>query len=249
MSNNEHGATPAGQNSPQFGHQQFDQQGYPQGQPNQGYPQQGYPQQGHAYQQAPEPKKKNFFVRHKILTGLLALCVVGGIAAAAGGKKDDTSTSGSTGSSSQAAGSDKSAGAKSDEKSDALPAVGAPIKDGNLEFTVTKVERDVPSVGDQYVGEKAQGAFTLVYVSVENVGTETQTVMADGQKAYDSKGIGYEANSTASLYVKGNDTFFKEINPGNTLKGVFVFDAPKGTKLTKARLHESMFSNGVEGSL
>ncbi|QEH94316.1 DUF4352 domain-containing protein [Dermacoccus abyssi] len=222
----------------QQGQGQYGQYGQPQG----GY-QQGPPQGG--WQQAPQPKKKNWFLRHKILTAILALFLIGGIAAA-------TSGGGGSNGSDTASNSDNSSGSekkKDEKKSEALPKVGTAIKDGDLEFTVTKVEPGVASVGDQYLGEKAQGAFTLVHVSVKNVGTQTQTVMADGQKAYDAKGIGYEANSTASIYVKNNDTFFTEINPGNTLQGVFVFDAPKGIKLTKVRLHESMFSNGVEGSL
>lgn len=223
------------------------QQGHPQGQ--QGYPQNGHPQNGpQGYPQQPwqpqePPKKKNFFVRHKILTALLALCVVGGIAAAAGGGDKNDSSSSSSASGSQAG------EAKKDEKKDALPAVGQSVTDGKFTFTVTKVERDVPSVGGEFMNEKAQGAFTLVHVTVKNTGDKAQSMFADNQKAYDAAGIGYEANSTASLSVEGNDAFFSEINPGNAIKGVLVFDAPKGTKLTKIRLHDSMFSNGVEASL
>jgi len=99
------------------------------------------------------------------------------------------------------------------------------------------------------VNKKAQGSYTLVHVTVKNVGTEAETMMADGQKAYDANGVGYEATSDGAIYIEGNDTLYTEINPGNTLKGILVFDAPKGTKLTKVRLHDSMFSNGVEASL
>ncbi|WP_338811645.1 DUF4352 domain-containing protein [Dermacoccus nishinomiyaensis] len=99
------------------------------------------------------------------------------------------------------------------------------------------------------MNKKAQGSYTLVHVTVKNVGTEAETMMADGPKAYDANGVGYEATLDGAIYIEGNDTLYTEINPGNTLKGILVFDAPKGTKLTKVRLHDSMFSNGVEASL
>ena len=230
----------------QQGQGQYGQYGQPQG----GY-QQGPPQGG--WQQAPQPKKKNWFLRHKILTAILALFLIGGIAAATSGgggsNGSDTASNSDNSSAGEAAkGDDK----KSDDKKsegDKLPAIGQPVTDGKFQFTVTKVERDVASVGDQYLGEKAQGAYTLVYVTVKNTGTEQQMLDSNGQKAYDAKGIGYEADSGAAIYVKDNKTFLEQINPGNQVNAVLVFDAPKGTKLTKVRLHDSMFSNGVEASL
>ena len=138
---------------------------------------------------------------------------------------------------------------QSQEKKDALPALGTPVTDGKFTFTVSRVERNVPSIGGQYMNKKAQGSYTLVHITVKNTGTDAQSLMADSQKAYDANGVGYEATSDGAFYIEGNDTLFTEINPGNTLKGILVFDTPAGTKLTKVRLHDSMFSNGVETSL
>lgn len=257
--NNSNGATPFDGSTGQNGNNGA--QGYPQGAqgyPQNGYPQNGYPQNGQQgypqqqWQPQESPKKKNFFVRHKILTGLLALCVVGGIASAAGGgNKNDSSASSasSSGTSKSDAKNTAKDESKKEEKKDALPAVGQSVTDGKFTFTVTKIERDVPSIGGEYLNKKAQGAYTLVHVTVKNTGTETQSLSADDQKAYDANGVGYEATSDGAIYIEGNDTLYTEINPGNTLKGILVFDAPKGTKLTKVRLHDSMFSNGVEASL
>lgn len=239
VANNAH--PPQGQPQPGMYGGQY--QGPPQGgaHPQGNYPVGGYPQQQWA--PAPPPHKKNWFLRHKILSALLALVLIGCIASAAsgGGSKDGDAASSRSGASTQN-GSEKG-------KEDKLPAVGQPVTDGKFQFTITKVERDVPSIGDQYMSKKAQGSYTLVHVTVKNVGTEAETMMADGQKAYDADGVGYEATSDGAVYISGNDTLFAEINPGNTLKGILVFDAPKGKKLTKVRLHESMFSNGSEGSL
>ncbi len=39
--------------------------------------------------------------------------------------------------------------------------------------------------------------------------------------------------------------FLNEINPGNTVKGMLVFDMPKDAKPTSIELHDSPFSGGV----
>mgnify|MGYP002650418659 CR=1 FL=1 len=39
------------------------------------------------------------------------------------------------------------------------------------------------------MNKKAQGSYTLVHVTVKNVGTEAETMMADGPKAYDANGL------------------------------------------------------------
>lgn len=262
-----HGSTPYDgsqnqnpQNQP-GGYQGYSgQQGYPNHQG--GWQNQPHQQNGQWQQQAPQQPKKNWFLRHKILTAILALVLIGIIASVAGGsKKDDTASGSSSAAANTAnsaaamsgetkAGETKASDSKDDDSKDkALPAVGQPIRDGKFEFIVTKVERNVPSIGGEFMNKKAQGAYTLVHVTVKNVGDETQTMSASGQKAYDAKGIGYEATSDGAIYIEGNDTLYTEINPGNSLKGVLVFDAPKGTTLTKVRLHDSMFSNGAEGSL
>lgn len=234
---------------------QYGQQGQGQyGQANYGQPQGGYQQtggpQGGWQQQAPQPQKKNWFLRHKILTAILALCLFGGIAAAAGGGGSNGSD---TSSSSDSSSSDsKSDDTKPDEKKDEsakLPAVGTPVRDGKFEFTVTKVERGKAQVGQQYVSENAQGEFTLVHVTVKNIGDQQQGLSDSDQKALDASGTQYSADSMAGASLPGNEVLFNQINPGNQVKGILVFDAPKGTKLTQIEFHDSFLSGGVKASL
>jgi hypothetical protein len=44
-------------------------------------------------------------------------------------------------------------------------------------------------------------------------------------------------------------TLWEEINPGNVLKGIVVFDIPRNAEPTSLELHDSMFSGGVTVSL
>jgi hypothetical protein len=119
------------------------------------------------------------------------------------------------------------------EEEPATPAaapIGTPAQTGNLAITVTKVEPGVAQVGTEVggtlLGEKAQGQFVLVHVSVENVGAEAESFSDMNAKIYDAEGREFEANSAAGIYIEGNDSLFGEINPGNTLQGVLVYDLP-----------------------
>jgi hypothetical protein len=98
-------------------------------------------------------------------------------------------------------------------------------------------------------GEKAQGQFILVHVTVANIGTEPQLLMDSAQTVLDAKGRKFSPDSTAGLYIKDNDVLFTEINPGNTVKGILVFDMPKDAKPASIELHDSAFSGGVSVKL
>ncbi|EWT03734.1 hypothetical protein N864_18995, partial [Intrasporangium chromatireducens Q5-1] len=129
------------------------------------------------------------------------------------------------------------------------PKVGTPVRDGKFEFTVTKVETGVRSVGPDFMAEKAQGQFVLVHLSVTNIGDEPQTLIDSVQKVRDAAGRQFSTDSGAAIVIKGNDVFFNEINPGNTVKGVLVYDMPKGAKPASIELHDSMFSDGITVAL
>ena len=44
-------------------------------------------------------------------------------------------------------------------------------------------------------------------------------------------------------------TWYSDINPGNSVEGIIVFDIPKDQIATSAQLHDSAYSNGVKISL
>ena len=197
-----------------------------------------------------EPARKSWFARHKILTGLIALVLIGVIAAAVNG--GGSSPAGSTanapaaGQSGTSSPGDDSAGATSDTGDTGTEAkVGQKVRDGQFEFTVTKVTKGVKSVGDQYVNQKAQGAYVLVNVTVTNIGDSAQLLADSSQKLRDSKGREFSTDTAAAIYLKDNKVFLNEINPGNSVKGTLVFDMPKGTEPASLELHDSPFSDGV----
>jgi len=125
--------------------------------------------------------------------------------------------------------------------------VGKPVRDGKFAFTVRSVKCGIAVVGDNpYLQVKAQGQFCAVQLTVENIGDEPQSMFADNQYAFDTKGRKFSANSMASMADESSQVLWEEINPGNAVKGKVYFDLPKGAKLTSLELHDSAFSGGVK---
>lgn len=145
---------------------------------------------------------------------------------------------------------DDNGGGSGDEKAAAVAKVGDPARDGKFEFTVKKTKCGVNKVGNDLLGATAQGQFCLVTINVKNIGKEAQMFDGSSQKAYAADGTEYSADGSAALYANKNaETFLNEINPGNQVTGVVVFDIPKKAEITKLELHDSPFSGGVTVAL
>jgi hypothetical protein len=112
---------------------------------------------------------------------------------------------------------------------------------------VSKVDCGKTRLEDTNFGKDAQGQFCVVNVKVENIGREAQTLDASSQYLYGSGGQRFDADTEAALYLGVNQTrtLLEDINPGNSVNGILVFDIPKNEKPTKIELHDSPFSGGV----
>jgi hypothetical protein len=187
--------------------------------------------------------------------GLAALIVIGIISSIANPPKDEptaTSTTSSAPSTSKA--TTKSSSKATTKVATSAPAttaakqgpgLGDEVRDGKFSFVVHSVKCGAKSLGGGFA--KAQGQFCLVNMTVKNIGDEAQTMFSSNQYAYkgDTK---YDVDDAATVAasVDSDDPWINDINPGNSLRGVIVFDVPKGTQLTKLELHDSAFSGGTE---
>ncbi|MEU8405628.1 DUF4352 domain-containing protein [Micromonospora sp. NPDC048842] len=176
-----------------------------------------------------------------LATGLIALGCGSGAADKASDSSSDSKASSSSG---------DEGGAKAEEKPAKTAKIGQPARDGKFEFTVKSSKCGVAKIGSDLLGQKAQGQFCLVTLIVKNIGKEAQMLDGSSQKAYAADGTEYSADTGAAIYANKNaETFLNDINPGNQVTGVVVFDIPKNVKLTKLELHDSMFSGGVDVAL
>ncbi|MEV6961913.1 DUF4352 domain-containing protein [Streptomyces sp. NPDC051207] len=126
--------------------------------------------------------------------------------------------------------------------------LGDPVRDGKFQFTVTRIQPGVQQIGGEF-GKDAQGQFILVHVTVSNIGNESQLFDGSAQKLFDTKNREFSADTEAAIYLDESKSFLNEINPGNTVEGIVVFDVPKYVMPVKLRLHDSLFSGGVTVAL
>ena len=181
--------------------------------------------------------QRPWVARHKILTLLGVFIVIGIISSIAGGGGSKTDTAGNSGTTTVSKGAQPPSG----------PGLNASARDGKFEFTVTKVQSGVHSVGGDALGQKAQGQFILLTITVKNIADKAQLFDASSQKLHDASKRTYDADSAASIYANtsGSPTFLENINPGNQVSGIVVFDVPTTVVPTQTELHDSPFSGGV----
>ncbi|MFI6909863.1 DUF4352 domain-containing protein [Nonomuraea sp. NPDC050394] len=183
-----------------------------------------------------------------IVLAVVALVLFGGCAvlvAAVGGSDQKPTTA-----SQENAGTGEQASAKPPKKEPkpATAGIGDVVKDGKFSFKVTRLERR-GQVGGEFLNKDAQGVFLLVHVTVKNIGDEAQAFSGSAQKLFDGKGAEYEASSEAAIYLQDSKSLYEKINPGNSVRGVVLFDIPKTVKPAAIELHDSMFSGGVKVDL
>ena len=200
---------------------------------------------------APAPQR-SWFARHKVLTTIGAVvAVVFVVGALGGGGGDDSPEAASTAEPSAADGTaaDPAPAAEESAAEPAAPGIGTPARDGKFEFTVTSVESGVARVGDDVFGKDAQGQFTLVHVTVTNIGDKAQYFDGSSQKLVDAQGRTHSADGSAAIYLGDAESFLNQINPGNTVQGTVVFDIPADATPVSLELHDSPFSGGVTVSV
>ncbi len=213
------------------------------------------PTTGLPYPAPVPPKQRSWFARHKILTALgviVVLVVVISVASQGGGKPGNaTQPSGQPDAVASETAVPPTAGEPPAEQPPAEPAAGiaTAVRDGKFEFTVTQVETGVTHIGDDAFGQDAQGQFVLLHLTVANIGDEAQYFDGSSQKLHDSAGRTFSADSGAAIYLDQSNSFLNQINPGNTVEGIVVFDVPGDATLTTAELHDSAFSGGVTVTL
>lgn len=187
----------------------------------------------------------NWFKKHKILTviGIIVLiAIIGG--AAGGGNKTNTNTSNN---------GDGSGVTKSEDKPSATAKLNEVARDGKFEFTVKSVacgKTEVVSPDSDALRQKAQGQYCLMTLAIKNIGNEQQFFSQSDQKLLNASNQQFAPDSSATIYNGGNSqALLAQINPGNSVEGVLVFDIPKDQTPVTAELHDSAFSNGVKVSL
>lgn len=128
----------------------------------------------------------------------------------------------------------------------AAPGIGDPVRDGNLEFVVEKMECGRSSVGPLLFEQTADGQFCLVTLNMRNVKGDPRTFSIVNQKLHDGDRE-FAASIVATMAANGSAELINtELNPDQTAQGVLVFDVPESASPDTLELHDSLLSGGVE---
>ncbi|UWP82456.1 DUF4352 domain-containing protein [Dactylosporangium fulvum] len=193
-----------------------------------------------------------------VLGGVFALCCVAGLAAAVIGGDDKpksrtaneqpaapAASGGSTGSPAGAQAAATTAAAP--KKTSDIAAAGSAVRDGKFEFKAVKG----PECGKKEIGyQKAQGHYCLITLQIKNIGDAARTFDDNNVRAYNAEGAKFGTDGVAGMYANPNgETFLNDINPGNQVTAIVVFDVAPGTKLATLEVHDSSFSRGAKVAL
>ena len=125
------------------------------------------------------------------------------------------------------------------------PTIGDEAKDGDFTFVVTAVEDGPAIIGDADFGIEPQGKFVFVTMTVTNHSDAPGSLFGDNQYLIDTEGRRASADGEAAIYLDEAQSLYGEINPGNSLSGIVVFDISVDAVPAGVELHDSAFSDGV----
>lgn len=182
------------------------------------------------------------------VVGVFVLCGLGGCLAVVAGSDSEDKVAATFTTAAPAA--PAAPGASAPEPENDVAAAGSAVRDGKFEFTVTAIDPPVKVVGDNpYLQKTAQGQYILVHLTVTNIGNKAQSYWANNQKLIDDQGREFENDTMAGINVNEGTAMTSDINPGNSVQVVVVFDVPAGTTPAALELHDSAFSGGAKVAL
>lgn len=170
----------------------------------------------------------SWFSRHKILTVIGALIVLGVAYSFINGSGSDTATPGAT-TAAKPATTATAAGATTAAKpattaAAAVAKIGTPVAVGDLTLTVTSVtdSKELKSV----FGNK-KGNWKIVNVTIANNGKEQVTLNSSQFKLIEADGTEYGTDSDNIMYIDNDQNIFlAQLNPKLSLQGQTLFAVP-----------------------
>lgn len=184
--------------------------------------------------------QRNWFAKHKILTGILVIILIVIISSSNGNKNKGTSTATTQGSNNKTT------------QTESIGKIGEAVNANDLSFTVTDISK-AKSLGNSYSKKEAQGTFNVITLTIKNTGKETVTIDSSMLKVNDSQGRKFDYSiegQTAKGLAQGKvDLFLQQVQPGLSVTGDIVFDLPDDATDLKLIVKGSMFGTEKQISL
>ena len=125
------------------------------------------------------------------------------------------------------------------------PGIGDPVRDGNFEFVVEKLDCGRSSIGPPLFRQTTDGQYCLVTLNVRNIKNDARTFSIVNQKLRDGDRE-FSASVLATMAANGSaDLINTQLNPDQAAQGLLVFDVPDSATPDALELHDSLLSGGV----
>lgn len=176
--------------------------------------------------------QRNFFMKHKILTGIIILSILGGIASIGNKPKKVGETKPTTASTTSA---------KTNKNETKTFKVGDIVQLSNFRFTVNKV---YTVKGDEFSKPKDGNEFVAIDCTVENTSDKEQAVSSMMMfKVVDKDGRACEYSLMGQTAAKAGQ-LDGTVGAGRKLTGVYVVEVPKGQTGLEMEFDGSLLTSG-----
>ncbi len=166
--------------------------------------------------------QRNFFMRHKILTIILALVILGGIGSAIGGKKDQATKVAETASTNSKPASSDTKKEETKKNEPKTFKVGDVVQLKDYKVAVNKIRT---SNGDDMNKPKDGNEFFYVDCTIENISNKEQTISSIMMfKVEDKDGRAFDQE----LATDSNGQLDGQVASGRKISGEYVVQVPKG---------------------
>lgn len=181
--------------------------------------------------------QRNFFMKHKIITIILALAILGGIGSAIGDKKDQpTKVAETTSTNSKPATQNESK--KNETKAFK---VGDVVQLKDFKITVNKV---YAVNGNDFAKPKDGNEFIAIDCTVENISKEEKPISSMVMfKVVDKDGRACEYSLTGQTAANAGQ-LDGTVGAGRKLTGVYVVEVPKGKTGLELEFDSSLLAGG-----
>lgn len=184
--------------------------------------------------------QRSFFMKHKILSGILILVVLGMFGAILGDGNEERGSSESSKAKQEIELEDGEVGEVEEVEEVAEEAeevaeeeihqVGEGFESGELGIVINSVEEKTKlGSGNQFIDDvTTEGKFIVVGAKISNNDKESRTLSSMMFKLRDDQDRKFEASSDfeVMMILDDNNLFLEEVNPGMSRTGIFVFEVP-----------------------
>jgi hypothetical protein len=133
--------------------------------------------------------------------------------------------------------------------------IGQAVLLDDIAYRVNKVSPAL-EVGEYYgygeyetfMGEKANGIFYIIDLTIENKGKQSENLFASTVTIIDNQEREFDYDTSAEVYYNGDKkaiSFGEQLQPGLPISGVKIFDLPKTASGLKLKIKGSGLSTAV----